>query len=584
MVLLLEEADDPNAKLLPSSIPVTRISIEDFTDDDLESFTDDSSARENEETVTLIARDPPPSYNDVQSFRERIKSEQQAVASQRARRRFRFSLMVAIVLILLPALIALVIKLSSLSQNTVVNDPVPSVTSDDPDSPQETKTTSTPNGDFPWDRYPPPRGGPGGGGGDHGRGGPGEHPPPHGEKPNHGGGGDWHGPGDGRNGPEHHPPGKDEGNAECSDWTQQPLDDENRSQDSFNVEFKLRYVAPIFVRSLLEEATGSFRVKIDGNLKPEAASLSITATSEAKEHLAKACLSRRGDGASEIRLLASKFMQPTHYAIQLSLSPRQQRYPGLGTYLHKFTQSYDEMSSLEFRFIDIDGPSSDVSAAGLSAVWLSINTDEASIDGAFTAKRQLDITGNTKPISITANMCSERPGPPTFAKIVSSRGAIDAKLVLADCRGGPRQDPPNSTNHYDFYISNSDAPLSLQVEHGSLMSESSLHLNVSNADTLLKGTAHTSVTLDQGFEGGFDIRALSSSTPVSVKNEDATDDKGGSRYIEMEKVRGEDGQEVNGLVGKVLWESRTPLPDGRRSQVSVNTLGEGEVNLLLLGD
>ncbi|KAG8835482.1 hypothetical protein FRC18_000434 [Serendipita sp. 400] len=324
------------------------------------------------------------------------------------------------------------------------------------------------------------------------------------------------------------------------------------------------------------------------------------ALTEAKEHLAKACLSRRGDGASEIRLLASKFMQPTHYAIQLSLSPRQQRYPGLGTYLHKFTQSYDEMSSLEFRFIDIDGPSSDVSAAGLSAVWLSINTDEASIDGAFTAKRQLDITGNTKPISITANMCSERPGPPTFAKIVSSRGyvstlklclwsypcpsAIDAKLVLADCRGGPRQDPPNSTNHYDFYISNSDAPLSLQVEHGSLMSESSLHLNVSNADTLLKGIAHTSVTLDQGFEGGFDIRALSSSTPVSVKNEDATDDKGGSRYIEMEKVRGEDGQEVNGLVGKVLWESRTPLPDGRRSQVSVNTLGEGEVNLLLLGD
>lgn len=89
------------------------------------------------------------------------------------------------------------------------------------------------------------------------------------------------------------------------------------------------------------------------------------------------------------------------------------------------------------------------------------------------------------------------------------------------------------------------------------------------------------MTVDTGFEGRFSVQAQGESAlPVSVKSEDATDDKGGVRFVEVEEQQ-RDGRSVS---GKVFWNSPVPSPDWRRSDVWISTVGEGETSLLLLGD
>jgi len=89
------------------------------------------------------------------------------------------------------------------------------------------------------------------------------------------------------------------------------------------------------------------------------------------------------------------------------------------------------------------------------------------------------------------------------------------------------------------------------------------------------------VTLDTGFEGKFSLQSQGdSSLPVSVKSEEAIDDRGGVRYVEVEEVL-ENGRLMN---GKVFWNSPAPLLNRRRSDVWISAVGEGEVSLLLLGD
>jgi len=66
MVLMLQEADDPDAKLmLPGSISpsIHRITVH-------ENGEEDTTKDGDQETTVLIGQDPPPSYIDVQAFRE----------------------------------------------------------------------------------------------------------------------------------------------------------------------------------------------------------------------------------------------------------------------------------------------------------------------------------------------------------------------------------------------------------------------------------------------------------------------------------------------------------------------------------
>lgn len=169
---------------------------------------------------------------------------------------------------------------------------------------------------------------------------------------------------------------------------------------------------------------------------------------------------------------------------------------------------------------------------------------------------------------------------------------IEAKLVLceekshASPRLGSRQfgDPPgereNEYGRYDVFVSNSDSPISLQVEHASPEQDSSLWLNVTNFDRIYPGRSHTMVTLDTGFEGTFSVQSQGkSSVPVSVQSEDATDDRG-VRHVEIEQVTNE-GRSAS---GKVYWGSPAPPYDQRRGSVWVSAIGKGNVSLLLRGD
>ena len=116
MVLMLQEADDPDAKLmLPGSISpsIHRITIDDSEED----ITEDGS----QEATLLIDQDPPPSYIDVQALRERVRTEEEAEGAHRARRRFGLALGIALLLVSLPIIIGLFIGLSSSLQKEIVN-------------------------------------------------------------------------------------------------------------------------------------------------------------------------------------------------------------------------------------------------------------------------------------------------------------------------------------------------------------------------------------------------------------------------------------------------------------------------------
>ena len=99
MVLLLADADDPEAKLTPPSTGVIRVTADD---------SDSDSEVDHEEPTVRLVQDPPPSYADVQEFRGRAKTEE-ATSTMRAQRRFCFALGIALLLCSLPIIIAAIL-------------------------------------------------------------------------------------------------------------------------------------------------------------------------------------------------------------------------------------------------------------------------------------------------------------------------------------------------------------------------------------------------------------------------------------------------------------------------------------------
>lgn len=160
--------------------------------------------------------------------------------------------------------------------------------------------------------------------------------------------------------------------------------------------------------------------------------------------------------------------------------------------------------------------------------------------------------------------------------------SIDAKLVLCDASNSWSHPDKDPIGRYDVQASNSDAPLSLLIEHALPVQGSSLHLNVTNLDDRISGSSNTMVTFDSGFEGQFAARSLgNSSKPVAIHEEEASDSEGGVRYLEIDTVKGE----KRTILGRVFWETPHPMPINRRqSDVSVSAVGEGEVSLTFLGD
>ena len=163
-----------------------------------------------------------------------------------------------------------------------------------------------------------------------------------------------------------------------------------------------------------------------------------------------------------------------------------------------------------------------------------------------------------------------------------TRRPINAKLTL--CEAVKR--PPSNTGderyvRYRLHVANSDSPISLQVEHAVPAQGSSLYLNVTNTVASTRGIAHTMVTLDSGFEGNFDIRSTGTGAmPVSVQSEAVTDEQGGIRHVEVERVE----TDRRSMSGKVFWDSPASSLDRRVSDVYISTAGDGEASLLFLGD
>jgi hypothetical protein len=159
---------------------------------------------------------------------------------------------------------------------------------------------------------------------------------------------------------------------------------------------------------------------------------------------------------------------------------------------------------------------------------------------------------------------------------------INAKLTLCEAVQTllPNADD-EPCGRYRLYVANSDSPISLQVKHAVPVQGSTLYLNVTNTEIFAQGHAHTMVSFDNGFEGNFDVRAAGAgTTPVSVQSEDATDDRGGIRYVEIERI----DNDRRSMSGKVFWDSPAPPLDRRGSDVYISTTGDGEASLLFLGD
>jgi len=316
--------------------------------------------------------------------------------------------------------------------------------------------------------------------------------------------------------------------------------------------------------------------------------ITITATgiSEGGIKDAEACINRRKTYNSGVWLKAKgPSAERATYSIRVFLSSRRTDYMGLGFHLPRFIHAFDDLSFVKFGFIGIESEDIQVSSASLSAEWITVHTTNGSIDGHFSATRMLDISGSSESITVTGNLCNNGEEHPTAAKILSSQGLIDARIVLCEPRAGPwrrrRDDRPEDNGRYEVFVNNSDAPISLKVKHTIPEQGSSLWIDVSNSDELYTGKSHTKVTLDSGFEGKFSLRSQGDSAlPVSVKSEEATDDRGGVRFVEVKDVQ-DDGRLMS---GKVFWNTPASPLDRRRSDVWISTVGEGEVSLLLLGD
>lgn len=371
---------------------------------------------------------------------------------------------------------------------------------------------------------------------------------------------------------------------DCSDWVPntEPIAGSDH-EPSFITTYSFPLNGSIFIRSFLSQATGTFRVSLDDQFPEDTASIEVIARGVVGLRIkdVAACLSVTSGEYSNLSLKAKgSSAESATYSISLRLPSRAPSYPGLVTDLPRFTQSFDEFRR-RFDFLDIRGVNSDVSSVSLSAKFLSVRTSNGSIDGHFSADKQLDISGELKPITITSTICDDDSGSATFARISSSGSPINARLTLCKAIQKP---PPNTEDEsygYMLYVANSDSPISLQVEHAVPTQGSILYLNVTNTETFSRGTAHTMVSLDSGFEGNFDVRATGTgTTPVSVQSEDATDDQGGIRYVEIERIE----NDKRSMSGKVFWDSPAPPLDRRGGNVYVSTAGDGEASLLFLGD
>ncbi|CAG7854688.1 SubName: Full=Uncharacterized protein {ECO:0000313/EMBL:CCA66411.1} [Serendipita indica DSM 11827] len=568
MVLLLEEADDPNAKLaIHPGPPVNRISEDDLT----ELATTDS---ESGEVVPLIRQDPPPSYSDVRVFQQRLKSEEESYGGQRARRRFCLALGVAFLLFAIPTATIITLKLTLSSRSATE----PSESTTTSGSPQP--TSDHPNHTPPWREYP-------GKGPDDHRGGPDHWPPPR------GGGGGERRPGGDRGEPHRFPEGEGHGRPEfpppdpeaqpiCADWTSTEISDGEQAIPAFISTFPLSYFSkPIFMRSSLSKAKGHLRVSFVDQLELGQASVHVTASKLSQEELKKIriCVDRGFDGSSILDSLGN-LTNTAEFDIALSLSSQQPILPGLVTELPRFAHSFDDSGVSRFRFMSLYGQEGDISFQRVYADSLFVTNVGGSVDGYISTTRRLGIETTSKPISITADLCNDgQDFYPAWARLSSSQASIDAKMVLCERATDRPWQRNGEVGRYDISVANKDAAITLEVKHAAPKQGSSLYINVTNEDTLSLGRTHSVVTLDTGYEGRFLVRAPGSSTPVSVESEEATDDEGGIRYVEKHTLP----SQINGIEGKVSW-GRFSLPDRPRSDVFVNTVGEGETGLVLLGD
>lgn len=559
---MLAEADDPEAKLaLPGSVSpsIHMLTLDGHTDSD-------SSEGDEQENAALISQDPPPSYIDVQSFRSRAKEEQEAELVSRVRRRFALALLAGLLLVALPLALSLTIRFSSSSQNDNPTDTKPTHPNrppppPPPDSPPWRNRPGPPGGD--WDRG-------GGWGPDHGgRGGPPGPPPDEGRR----------GPNRGQR-PEHPPPEDSEGQGCSSEWL--PNTDIDAGQDpSFVTTFPIPLNSTISIRSFLSQATGTLRVSLDEGLH-DTGSIQVIANGVTQKNLNQigACLvTNKGRYFNTLFLKPKGFAaEVATYSIHLRFPSREASYPGLITDLPGFAQSFDDLSIARFDFIEAGGMDGSIDALSILAKFIIVRSYNGTVDGHFSAEKGLTIHGEFSPITITSNICDDGWAFPTFARISTYQSPIDARLTLCNHTTAMEDE---SYGRYLVDVSNSDSPIALQIEHTYPVQGSSLYVNVTNIERERTGASHVMVTLDTGFEGNFELRADGDKAlPPSVKSEEATDDHGGFRNVEINRVENE--QRLIG--GKVYWDSPVPPLDRRGSGVRINTFGSGEASLTLLGD
>lgn len=93
------------------------------------------------------------------------------------------------------------------------------------------------------------------------------------------------------------------------------------------------------------------------------------------------------------------------FSITLKFSFLDTTYPGLDTYLPRFSQSFDDFKTREFRYIELGGANSPIEAIALSARYLHVHNSNATIDGVFLARRKLDISGSSRYV-LPSRVCS----------------------------------------------------------------------------------------------------------------------------------------------------------------------------------
>jgi hypothetical protein len=154
--------------------------------------------------------------------------------------------------------------------------------------------------------------------------------------------------------------------------------------------------------------------------------------------------------------------------------------------------------------------------------------------------------------------------------IIFYHSPIEAKLVVCQQQSASQE----RDVRYHVNVRNEAAPVSLQLEHASPrhLASSSLRLNMTTTESA------ASLTLDNGFEGHFVV--LGDEMSPRVVHEEAKDDQGGVRYMELDRSK----EDPTVTKGKIFWDSPAPPLDQPGSEVYVSTTGNGEASLVVLGD